>query len=229
RCRTHETIARALYDGYVPGYAYGYIALGDQEAFTLKYVWELTVYFVAYVFPFQNELFTEPAFVGSFLKEFTKLGPWNRGLQDLFTGFTRWKLAQGIGGSGGSNGVPLNYEFSDFAPLARSRVLMNDVGLTSAEALRRLEPHWADLEEMARFMAAHVMARVVGDPDAVNRRAFVQGIDMNALRFDVDAIRAHWNATRHDRTPQRWTLLDRDVMEKFWEVPVVAAEEQAAG
>jgi hypothetical protein len=61
---------------------------------------------------------------------------------------------------------------------------------------------------MARFMAAHVMARVAGDPDAVHRRAFVMGIEMNALRFDVEAIRAHWEATRHDRTPYRWTLLD---------------------
>jgi hypothetical protein len=232
RCRTHETIARALYDGYVPGYADGYIALGDQEAFTLKYVWELTVYFVAYVFPFINELFTEPAFVGPFLKQFTRLGPWNRGLQDLFTGYTRWKLAQGTGGGGGSNGVPLLYEFSDFAPLARSRVLMNDVGLTPEEALRRLEPHWADLEEMARFMAAHVMARVVGEPEAIHRRAFVEGIDMNALRFDPEAMRAHWEATRHDRTPQRWTLLDSEVMAAFWPMAMAAEaadEQQAAG
>jgi flavin-dependent dehydrogenase len=223
RCRTHETVARALYDGYVPGYAAGYIALGDQEAFTLKYVWELTVYFVAYVFPFINELFTEKDFVGSFLKEFTRLGPWNRGLQDLFTGFTRWKLASGTGGGGGHDGVPLNYEFSDFAPLARSRTLLSDVGLTPAEAVARLAPHWADLEEMARFMAAHLMARVANDPEAIHRRAFVEGIDMNGLSWDVEAIRAHAAATREDEETYRWTLLDPTIMAAFWEVPAEPA------
>lgn len=228
RCRTHETIARALYEGYVPGYAAGYIALGDQEAFTLKYVWELTVYFVAYVFPFVNELFTEPDFVGTFLQRFTRLGPWNRGLQDLFTGYTRWKLARGNAGGGGANGVPLNYEFSEFAPLARSRVLLNHVGLSPSEALATLEPHWADLEEMSRFMAAHITARVVGDPEAIHRRAFVEGIEMNALRFDPEAMRAHWVATRHDRTAYRWTLLDPEVMAAFWPA-AVTAEQQAAG
>ena len=223
RCRTHEAVARALYDGYVPGYAAGYIALGDQEAFTLKYVWELTVYFVAYVFPFINELFTEPEFVGTFLQRFTRLGPWNRGLQDLFTGFTRWKLARGIGGGGA--GMPLLFEFSDFPALARSRQLLWQVGLTAEQALATLEPHWADLEELARFMAAHVIARVAGAPEAVQRRAFVEGIDMNALRFDPAAMQAHWEATRHDKRRYRWKL-DPEVMAAF--VPPAAAE-QAAG
>ncbi len=226
RCRTHEAIARALHDAYLPGYAAGYAPLDDQEAFTLKYVWELTVYFVAYVFPFINELFTEPAFVSAFLKQFTRLGPWNRGLQDVLTGYTHWKQQLGTAGGGGSNGVPLLFELSDFAPLARSQVLLNDVGLTTEEALARLEPHWADLEELARFIAAHVMARVVGDPAALARRSFVEGIEMNTLRFDPEAMRAHWEATRHDHAPYRWSRLDPETMAPFW--PLAAAE-QAAG
>jgi flavin-dependent dehydrogenase len=226
RCRLHETVAHALYDAYVPGYAVGYVCLGDQEAFTLKYVWELTVYFVAYVFPFINELFTEPAFVGTFLHRFTRLGPWNRGLQDLLTGFTRWKLERGIAGGGGTAGVPLLFELSDFAPLQRSRALLHQVGLSPEEALARLEPHWADLEEMVRFMAAHVIARVVGEPEAPCRRAFVESIDLNELRFDPEAMRAQWEATRHDRTPYRWSLVDPEVMAAFW--PPAAAQ-QAAG
>jgi hypothetical protein len=60
----------------------------------------------------------------------------------------------------------------------------------------------------------------------VGRRAFVEGIDMQALRFDPEAMLAHWEATRHDRAPYRWTVLEREVMAPFW--PAAAAE-QAAG
>jgi len=55
---------------------------------------------------------------------------------------------------------------------------------------------------------------------------------MNALRFDPEAMRALWEATRHDRTPQRWTLLDAAVMAAFWQAPAaadMADEQQAAG
>jgi 2-polyprenyl-6-methoxyphenol hydroxylase-like FAD-dependent oxidoreductase len=228
RCRTHEAMARALYDGYVPGYAIGYIPLGDQEAFTLKYVWELTVYFVAYVFPFQNELFTEPSFVGPFLQRFTRLGPWNRGLQELLTGYTRWKKAQGTMGGGGTAGAPALFEFSDFPQLARSRTLMMQVGLTAEQALAELEPHWADLEELARYMAVWVMAGVLGAPEAVTNRAFVESIDMNALRWDLAEMRARWEAARHDPRTHVWSF-DPEVMAPLRPVAVMAEAHEAIG
>src|SRR5262249_32315677 len=59
KCRLFEHLMRAFYQGTVPSYAVSYDALGDQEVFTLKYVWELTVYFPFYVFPFINDLFTD--------------------------------------------------------------------------------------------------------------------------------------------------------------------------
>jgi hypothetical protein len=220
----HETVAKALYEGYVPGYAAGYLPLGDQEAFTLKYVWELTVYFVAYCFPFMNELFTDPTFVGPFLQRFTKLGPWNRGLQELLTGFLEWKQERGTAGAGGADGMPLLYEFSDLPALARSRVLMNHVGLSAEEALSMLEPHWADLEELSRYMAAHVMARVLGEPRALHNRAFVESIDMNALRFDPADMEARWQAARSDRRQQRWSF-DTQPLAPFW--PAVAGDQQS--
>jgi len=36
---------KTFYEAYVPSYAISYEALGDQECFTMKYAWELTVYF----------------------------------------------------------------------------------------------------------------------------------------------------------------------------------------
>jgi 2-polyprenyl-6-methoxyphenol hydroxylase-like FAD-dependent oxidoreductase len=215
RCRQHETLVRALYDGYVPGYARGYTALGDQEAFTLKYVWELTVYFVAYVFPFMNELFAVPEFVKPFLRRFATLGARNTGLQELLGGLVHWKQAQGTAGGGGTPADPLLFEFSTLPALARSQELLKQVGLSPTEALATLESHWRDLEELARFFAAHVMARVAGAPQAVTRRAFVEAIDLDALRWDPEVFRARWEAARRDRTPWRWSF-DPGVLAAFW-------------
>ena len=57
RLRLYDTMARALYESYVPSYAVSYDTLGDQEAFSLRYTWELAVYFAYFVFPFINDLF----------------------------------------------------------------------------------------------------------------------------------------------------------------------------
>ena len=80
KVRFYEPLARAVYEAYLPGFAIAYRVLGDQETFTLRYVWELTIYFAFLVFPFINDLFTEPAFLPGFLRRFGKLGPWNRNL-----------------------------------------------------------------------------------------------------------------------------------------------------
>src|SRR5207245_9509978 len=58
----YEQMMRGFYEGYVPGFATSYNALGDQEAFSLKYTWELTIYFAFYVFPFINGLFADLSF-----------------------------------------------------------------------------------------------------------------------------------------------------------------------
>src|SRR3954452_20276556 len=107
-----------------------------------------------------HELFIAPEFVRPFLKRFATLGPPNAGLQELLSGLVRWKQAQGTAGGAGTTAEPLLFEFSSFPALARSQHLLKQVGLAPAEALAMLESHWADLEELARFIVAHVMARV---------------------------------------------------------------------
>ncbi|HEV3076556.1 MAG TPA: FAD-dependent oxidoreductase, partial [Thermoanaerobaculia bacterium] len=72
KVRLYEQVARAVYDSYLPSFAVSYATLGDQETFTLRYVWELTVYFSFFVFPFINDLFTDRQFVPSFLRHFAR-------------------------------------------------------------------------------------------------------------------------------------------------------------
>ena len=59
----YEQLERAVYAAYLPSFPIGYDCLGDQEVHSLKYVWELTIYFAFYVFPFINDLFTDRRFL----------------------------------------------------------------------------------------------------------------------------------------------------------------------
>jgi hypothetical protein len=70
RCRAAEQIQRVMYEAYVPSYAVSYDCLGDQEAFSLKYTWELAVYFGFFVFPMFNNLFASRAFMPAFLRRY---------------------------------------------------------------------------------------------------------------------------------------------------------------
>src|SRR5215210_3261861 len=90
KCRLYEQLMEAVYEAYVPTYAVSYDTLGDQEAFTLKYTWELTVYFAFYVFPFINDLFTNRQFISLFLNRFARLGPINKNLQAFISSYYCW-------------------------------------------------------------------------------------------------------------------------------------------
>ena len=91
KVRLYEPLARAIYEAYVPSFAVSYCTLGDQECFSLRYVWELTVYFAFYVFPFINDLHTDRRFLPGFLRRFGQLGPINQGMHRLLAAYYRWK------------------------------------------------------------------------------------------------------------------------------------------
>src|SRR5205085_7878836 len=91
KCRLYEQLMKSVYEAYVPSYAVSYDALGDQETMTLKYSWELAVYFSFYVFPFINDLFTDRRFLATFVSRFSQLGPINRSLQSFVSSYFQWK------------------------------------------------------------------------------------------------------------------------------------------
>src|SRR5262249_49984581 len=70
KCRAYEGLMSALYSSLLPTFSTSYDALGDQEAFTLKYTWELSVYFSFFVFPFINDLSTDLSFLPLYLGRF---------------------------------------------------------------------------------------------------------------------------------------------------------------
>lgn len=198
KVRLYEGLARAVYEAYVPSYATSYEVLGDQECFTLRYDWELTIYFAFYVFPFLNDLFTDRAFLVSYLRRFGRLGPMNRGIHDLLVGYYRWKKEN----RPGLPSEPVFYDFYEAAALKAAEACFYRVGVSLDEARSVLDRQLANLEEMARWIAAHVSANVLGDPRALTHPDFVGSIDVEKLAFDPQAMRERLDACRP--TSRRW-------------------------
>jgi flavin-dependent dehydrogenase len=221
RCRSAEQIMRAVYSAYVPSYAVSYDTLGDQEVFSLKYTWELATYFAAYVFPFVNGLFTERRFAIPFLRLFSRLGPVNRSLQALLSDFYQWKKTNGVrGGDAGGLGEPQCFDFTSIETLRAAERTFYEVGVSVAEARQVLTRQVENLEELARFIAAHAASVVLGDPRVATTRSFVEAIDPAGLRFDPEGWARRWaecqqaGAADDPAECWRWSV-DPAVLERF--------------
>jgi 2-polyprenyl-6-methoxyphenol hydroxylase-like FAD-dependent oxidoreductase len=223
KCRLYEQMMEAVYEAYVPTYAISYDALGDQEAFSLKYSWELAIYFSYYVFPFINDLFTDRRFLSVFISRFSQLGRINRSLQSFISAFFQWKKNRRI--------PPceiFHFDFTDIKPLADAEKTFYRVGVSVDEAREILDEQLANLREMARLVAAQICASVVGDVRVLTNRQFVEGLDINRLQFDPEEIRTTYRSCVNETEEYRWTL-DPDVLRPLIEgqtVKVMEDEEQ---
>jgi flavin-dependent dehydrogenase len=184
----YEQMMRGFYEAYVPGFALSYNALGDQEAFSLKYTWELTIYFAFYVFPFINGLFTDLRFDIHFLRRFTELGRVNRSIQSFIADYYRWKKDQGRAGQP----RPTFFDFMDMGPLREAERTFYAIGLDAGEAAPILDRQLANVLQLARFIAAHIGSQVLGDPAVRSNRAYVESLDVAALSFDPEEMRARY-------------------------------------
>jgi hypothetical protein len=209
KCQLYEQLMRAVYQAYVPTYAISYDALGDQECFCLKYGWELTVYFAGYVFPFLNDLFTDRRFVVSFLRLFSQLGPINEGIQRLLSGFYHWKREHLPPPPG-----PVFFDFTELAPLQVAEKTFYQVGVSVPEAREILARQVENLEQLARFIAAHVASVVLGEPRVVENRRFVERVDVADLRFDPEAMAEQWAGCAGSEERWRWSF-DPRIMDRF--------------
>lgn len=152
-----EPLLRALFKAYEPSYATTYDVLGDQEAFVLKYTWELTIYFAFYVFPFLNDLFDDRRFVTSFLRLFSRLGPLNREVHQALSDFVRWKWQEGRVASG-----PHHIDFTEVGWLRSAEKTFYRVAPSVEEAREVVEEQLASCEEMAEWIHAWIAARRSG-------------------------------------------------------------------
>ncbi len=206
----YENLMRAVYQAYIPTYTTSYDALGDQETFSLKYTWELTVYFAGYVFPFINNLFTNRRFILAFMRLFMQLGPINQGVQRLLSAYYQWKKVHGA-----PPAEPQHFDFTEIGTLREAEKTFYKVGVEVDEAKRILAAQVDNLREMARFIAAHVASVVLDDRRVLTNRRFVQGIDIPGLHFDPDGWRRRWaECAESDDEPWEWSF-DPFVMDRF--------------
>ena len=223
KVRMYEPLMRAVYESYVPSFAQSYDALGDPEAYTLKYTWELAVYFAFLVFPFLNGLFTDRRFLLAFFNRFTRLGPINRNLHRFISAYFQWSKSNLPPVAG-----PVFHDFPDLAPLAWAEKTFYRMGLSADEAKPILAEQLGNLEELARFVLAYLSSVVVGDVEALHHRGFVESIDNGDYAFDAPAIRRRWAKEKRRRgEPYAWPF-DATVMEKFREGRRRAAAEMTA-
>ena len=183
RCRTFDVFLRTMYDAYVPSYSLSYDCLGDQETFTLKYSWELAIYFGFYVLPGVNGLFADVSFVRQFLRRFAALGAINHGLQRYLSDYYQWKKRNGVVSS-----QPILKDLYDITPLRESERLFYETGLSADEAIDVLDRHLDRLREFARFIAAHVSAEITGNSRFRLDSSFVGGLKLRKLALDLEAL-----------------------------------------
>ena len=186
KVRLYDPLSRAVYEAYLPSYAVSYATLGDQECFSLRYTWELTVYFAFYVFPFINDLLTGRAFLPGFLRRFGRLGPINQGIHRLLAAYFEWKKENVALAAP----EPTFFDFTEIGALRAAEKTFYKVGIGAEEARRVLDDQLANLEELARWTFAHVSAAVLDDPRATTNAAYVRGIDVDDLQFDPEAMAA---------------------------------------
>jgi flavin-dependent dehydrogenase len=213
KARLYEQLMESFYEAYVPSFAVSYDALGDQEAMTLKYTWELAVYFSFYVFPFINDLFTDRRFLPSFVSRFSRLGPVNKNLQSFISAFYHWKKAHA-----GRTRQPIFNDFTEIGALRSAESTFYRVGVSPAEAREVLDEQLENLRELARFIVAHVHSVVLEDESLLTSRAFVESIDLENFRFDEDEMHARY--AQHAGAPEQYAwAFDPTVLRRFRTAP----------
>jgi flavin-dependent dehydrogenase len=202
KCAFYEQIMRIMYQAYIPSYATSYNCLGDPETLTLKYTWELALYFGFYVIPFVNQMFTNRKFMQGYLRQFAFFGPVNRNLQKFLSDFFLWKKARGRI----TLGEPVNIDFYDMEPLRMSEKHFYEVGLTPEDAGDVLEMHVERMREFTRYVLAHVHAVVLGDKRVLLNRSFVKSLKLRETVFDPELMRAAYALHAGREGTYEWKL-----------------------
>lgn len=210
KCQLYEHVMRSIYESLLPTFVTSYDALGDQEAFTLKYTWELSVYFAFFVFPFINDLATNRLFVLSYLGKFSRLGAINKQLQTFISAFYQWKKSKRQPAR-----EPLFNDFMAIGTLRTAEHTFYRVGVSVEEARHVLDEQLTSLRELARYIVAYAGSIVLEDKQVLTNRAFVESINLQDIRFDPeDMAERYTQCVDTHEEPYPWSF-DPFVLERF--------------
>jgi hypothetical protein len=101
---------------------------------------------------------------------------------------------------------PLNIEFYSLQPLKESETLFYQIGLTVEEAEDQTEKHVERMREFARYIYAHVYAVMLGDKRVLLNAAFIKSLKLRDVKFDPEAMRAHYEAFAESEDVYAWKL-----------------------
>jgi flavin-dependent dehydrogenase len=222
KCYLYELLMQSLYESLIPTYAISYDVLGDQEAFVLKYTWELSAYFSFFVFPFINDLSTNRRFLLSYLSKFSRLGAINKNLQSFISAYYQWKKCaqQPVC-------APLFHDFTNNGSLRKAESTFYRVGVSVEEAIAILDAQLANLKELAHYIVAHINSVVLADERVLTNRSFVESIDLQHLCFDPDEMHARYTQCANSAEQYAWSF-DPSVLDQFRTEPRAAVAERMA-
>ena len=201
KVRGYEMMMKTMYKSFIPSFHLSYNALGEQESFSMKYTWELAVYFGYYVFPFINDLYTDRIFLVAYMRRFSKLGDLNRDLLMFISSYYEWKRDHEA-----ADPEPRFYDFTDVESLNRAESTFYEVGVSVDEATKVLDQQLESLFELARYYVAHMCAHISGNPQLVTSRAHVESINLGELDFDAAKIASCWNSLPVSGEDYEWQL-----------------------
>ncbi len=181
----YEAMMKTVFHAFMPTFDEGYPPLGDQEAFSLKYGWELSIYFSHMVFPFMNGLFTDTSFLPGFFRRFSSLGKINRTVQGYIAEYFEWKK-----GRFDPPAEPIYFDFTRFETLKRAETCFYLTGSDAPAAHAELDRQQDNLREFALWIIAHIDSVVLDDPGLLARADYHAGIDITERRFDPQAMHA---------------------------------------
>jgi 2-polyprenyl-6-methoxyphenol hydroxylase-like FAD-dependent oxidoreductase len=222
KCYLYELLMQSLYESLVPSYAISYDVLGDQEAYVLKYTWELSAYFAFFVFPFINDLSTNRRFVLSYLSKFSRLGVINKNLQLFISAYYQWKKSARQPAPG-----PIFHDFTAFGPLRTAESTFYRVGVSVEEAIAILDAQLTNLRELARYIVVYIYSVVLSDERVLTNRAFIESIDLQHFRFDPDEMHDHYAPYTNSVELYEWPF-DPCVLDQFRTESCAALAESVA-
>jgi 2-polyprenyl-6-methoxyphenol hydroxylase-like FAD-dependent oxidoreductase len=222
KCYLYELLMQSLYESLIPSYAISYDVLGDQEAYVLKYTWELSAYFSFFVFPFINDLSTNRRFVLSYLSKFSRLGTVNKNLQSFISAYHHWKKCAPQPAL-----EPLFHDFTALGSLRTAESTFYRVGVSVEEAIAILDTQLANLRELARYVVAYINSVVVADERLLTNRSFIESIDLEYFRFDPDEMRDAYAQHIGSAELYEWSF-DPFVLSQFRTEPRAALAESVS-
>ena len=122
---------------------------------------------------------------------------------------------------------PIYFDLMSFPALRRAETCFYRIGVDVGEAREILREQLVHLEELARFIVAHVVSVVEEDPRVLRSSAFVDGIDLRTGDFRLETQRRRWREL-DDRSQAREWEIDLEVMDRFRTEPPGESMEEAS-